>query len=70
MLPQTVTEIRFINRGMNHTPKWFVQRTYVDKGGEGHVDLFKLDPESAAILEYVYLDNMGIPIPKREVVED
>lgn len=69
-LPQTIHEIRFINHGQNHSPSWFVETTYTDKMGKKHTDFFKVHGDSSAILEYIYIDDLGTPIPKRIVIED
>ena len=69
MIPQTLHEITFVNKGTALNQKLFVNKKWRDGNGIEHDESYPIDPESSITWEYVYIDDNGLSIFERKVWE-
>jgi len=69
MIPKTLYSIKFEAEGTGSHKKLFVRKIYLDGNGVFHDEAYQIDPESAVILQYCWIDDSGSTRPEKIVWE-
>lgn len=69
MIPRTLHSIEILNGGTRHNPVLFVHKKYCDGNGVEHDEKYPIDPESAVLLEFCWLNQNGDTVPEKIVWE-